>query len=329
MATAKVSMVSYPRLPTEIIFLIIDCVPVDHILPIRTLSRAVLHHIDNHILCSYLRRTTLFAWTLSPDAGEFKDLAARDAMCLSRLTATFSHIEDGPAVTAKERKALWTGRYAIFRLDASWLETFHRTKDALPHCKYPSHLLQELFSYGPSAVDVPMSWCMQLDDAALDYDVEVTYPEAHLDELDYDLYAWILRVEWRVMLFTFLRRQAEVSRRMRKVRITFVPDCRKEAKIYQQQNNASFTFGFEEDCIRSVRRDQFRYLLEMRGDDVERSTAQEIESLLPLFGRPRTIGPLNRRHDRVQRIENEAMRKIMTLRHGGNGLGFQLKFWEP
>jgi hypothetical protein len=98
----------------------------------------------------------------------------------------------------------------------------------------------------------------------------------------------MLRVEWRVILFTFLQRQGEVSRRMRTVRFTSVPDGRKEAKIFlQQNNNANFTFGFEANCIRTVRGDQFRYLLKMRGDDFKRSAAQELESLLPLFGRSR------------------------------------------
>lgn len=56
----------YPDIPTELLLLVIDFVRIDHILPLRAVSRMARAHIDTHVLYSYLRRTQLRCFMFSP-----------------------------------------------------------------------------------------------------------------------------------------------------------------------------------------------------------------------------------------------------------------------
>lgn len=214
-----------PRLPLEIIFMVVDNVPLDHIIPLRAVCPPVRYHIDRHVLFAFLRRTNLICTIDEPtdQMGRALDGPVPAAVAqLEDLQASFSHLErhQGASICTTDRGPPWDGTHAIFRIDTNWLATFNHLRSAyrdlsfaIPGWKSPRQRFE--FLVGP---DQRSNWYMQVDHAASDLDLNITdstlFPRHSKNHFLVDLNSGTIRVEWKRMLWTFLERETRVTRRL-------------------------------------------------------------------------------------------------------------------
>ena len=314
-------------LPVEIVLLIVNLIPVDHILPFRAVSRLFRTHIDSHVLYSYLHRVKLQGFIASPNAHAFSSLERQDAIDLSSITASFSHLEDGllehdsKANNPPQRKPLWTGTHAVFRLDTHWLTIHNHVHDRLPEAfQSPTELLDRLGQRHHSHLMEPISWCITLDHAAQELDLGGQRPGTWIPRFMPDFDLWTVRVEWRRMLWMFLRKEAEIARRIRQRSVPIERRFEQRQRAGKDQSgHAGFLFSHEESCARAVRRECQRRSLDLQ-DSYEQKVVHELQgldSLIPLRGQPQSHGPLSFEQTFLRAIEDAAMEVIMRLRRAG------------
>ncbi|KAF2825700.1 hypothetical protein CC86DRAFT_34107 [Ophiobolus disseminans] len=217
-------LVSLPHLPAEIVLLVVDFVSIDYILPFCAVCRSFRSHIDKHVFKSYLCRTTLIADIPLPDMMH-NLLDDKHAGNLSSINASFSHVERKQDGCGADEQPTTFGVQAVFRLDTGWLDVFHQF-----HCVAPKWTLRKLLTpslcgnqlLSPTTI---VDWRMQLDHAVLDLSFdERAYAGSYTDgntQLCFDWEeSWTVRVEWRSILWTFLRKQQEITRRMHQAETT-------------------------------------------------------------------------------------------------------------
>jgi len=315
------------HLPVEIVLLIVNFIPIDHILPFRAISRSIRTQIDTHVLYSYLHRIRLEGLVASPNASTFSSLERQDAIYLSSITASFSHLEDGllqhdsNVNDSRQRKAIWNGTHAVFRLDAHWLTIHNRVRHRLPQAfQSPTELLSHLGQIHPSHLVEPMKWCITLDHAAQELDLGGQRPGTWIPRFMPDFDLWTVRVEWRRMLWMFLRKEAEIARRIRQRSVPIERRFEQRQRAGKDQSgHAGFLFSHEESCARAVRRECQRRSLDLQ-DSYEQKVVHELQgldSLIPLRGQPQSHGPLSFEQTFLRAIEDAAMEVIMRLRRAG------------
>lgn len=90
-----------PYLPAELVLLIIENVPADHILPFRTLCRSIRTHIDTTVFTSYLHHMKLIGHVSTFNSA--------------LVTFNYSHIFEPPNTKSSPPS------HAVFRVDSQWL----------------------------------------------------------------------------------------------------------------------------------------------------------------------------------------------------------------
>jgi hypothetical protein len=194
MSETRQSSPSHPHLSTEIFFHILSLVPIDHILPFRTLCRAVRDEMNTRVLYSYIRRTKLLSFTVPNDIDD-EFLESLNLRALSGGIATFSHLE--PRFS---NVPIWTRTHAVFRFDAEWIDAFRRLSN------YDAAVIQHSLRIGSHPETNP-AWFVQLDNAVLDLDFK---PENRL-QVTADPYNGDILITWRTMLRSFLVTETKLS----------------------------------------------------------------------------------------------------------------------
>lgn len=295
MATPTDMATCFQRLPTEFLLNIIEFIPVEHILPFRTVSRWVQTHIDTRVLLSYIRRIKLHGPLSSLGQAIFDALNPEDAACLSNITASFSHLQNAKS---DARRPVWESTYAVLRIDPMWLET-HR---------HVAHMLDPI----PPSSDVFFHWCIQLDHTAqaLEFsgETDVTTYAQRVDiyskGFHVDIDAWTVRIDWRKMLWPLLKKEVHVRREAHKRRLG------NKYCIGRMLGYAAH-YPLGECCLRAIRREA-----QSRRRYVSDLLAQRIHELhVPLQdGQCPVYGPMTYAQTRLKRLEDDATRAVMRLR---------------
>jgi hypothetical protein len=312
----------FTRLPTELLLLIIDFIPVDHILPLRTVCRSVKKHIDTSVLHSYLCRTTIAADFVPVSHNTFGPLSQEVGLSLMKFT--YSHIENKSS--SRTQPASETSR-AVFRVLPQWLDAYNRVRasSVLTEEDTGDYLYVNEEEYRPEADECPV-WFVQLDHIALDLDTGTTTrddPDGHYYTWNpgyfrFETAALTVTIDWKLMLRNFLVMAAEIQRR--KIHATgIVPDLAEEhANVTEHVPPVPvYTYGSEEDFIRDSRRDYFWRLLDtMQPKDY--NVDQGLIRLPRLFGQENWAewGDPSGTAQLIQSYEDHALRNIMALRGG-------------
>lgn len=319
MATTPLPSKVSPHVPIELALIIVDNIPVDHILPLRGLCHGIKEHIDNKVLYSYLCRTTIAADFVPLTSEVFETLPEKDAAHINLMKFVFLHTEDD---TGNRARPAWERSHAVFNVSPQWLDAFNR---ACARSDEPPGDLEDCLyikeeEYRPEADESP-SWFVQLDCIAFDLDTGITTrdgPESRYyswtpGHFHFDVNALTVTIDWRIMLRNLLVTAAEIERR----KLVFKPPQYFNGEGALVDDGPVFTFGPEEDFIRDFRRDYLWRLLDtMHPKDY--NTDRGLIRLPRLFGQRDWDGwgEHNANARLIKYNEDCALKSIMQLRGG-------------
>ncbi|KAF2251881.1 hypothetical protein BU26DRAFT_602374 [Trematosphaeria pertusa] len=266
-SSQKPQLPTLPHLPAEILLHILEHVPIDHILTWRLVCRGFRDAIDGPVMYECLKRAELIGY-LGPRAGHPLDLVMEaDYERIKLVRASFERLEDCTTTEgiAVQGRAKWSATHAIFQLEDEWWESFslirakYDRNGSWKHLLEALELLSEEDSYGT------LRWCMRLDKAVLDLELPV---EALKGYLQVDLQNKKVLVEWKDLLFRFIKTETLLRTMM------------------EEKRDSAFTFSYEEDCLRALRRHCLRAALDLN-DRSDRQINWAMNLLCPLFGQQR------------------------------------------
>lgn len=202
-----------PHLPAEILFQILEFVPVDHILTWRLVCRGFRDAIDGPVQYAHLRRAELIGY-LGPRAQyPLNQLSESRYEQINLVRAHFERIDDSPTTEAPEARApaKWHYDLAIFTIDDRWFNEFARiedktTQDGVRRPAWQS-LLDDLQLLGEEEPYGTLKWCLRLDKAVLGLDFS---PEALRRCIMIDLVNKRMMVQWKDLLFNFLQTETRL-----------------------------------------------------------------------------------------------------------------------
>ena len=291
-------------LPAELLLLIIEHIPVGYLLDFRLVCRGFRDAIDGRILYHHLQRTRLVGYLGSRNAKmeAMSDEAYED---LHLIHADFDCFEDEWDERSETRQtgrpALWSNTYARFTFDLRWKVAHQLHTSDLQwrkaHQFYPSHeeipscdsLLNSLELSRNDQAYGTLTWAIQLDSCVLDLDLPLEVGR-HNFGLCIEPDPGIVRVEWKPMLFRFLKTE-------RALRL-----------LMEEKREEAFTFSHTEDCLRAIRRKRLHAALDPE-NRVDRHIKWSLRLLRPLWGiggprDPSTLDP----------IESDAVRFLLLQR---------------
>lgn len=200
------SIPSLPRLPAEILFQIVDHVPIDFILEWRLVCRGFRDCIDGPVMYNYIKRAEIVALVGSPRTLTWAGVTSELHKELSSMRCSFERLEDsietaGPKLT----NVKWGARHAVFRIEHSWHETFSLATALTANRREADNLqfLMKRLRPESSADGFEKSrWCMRLDHAVLDLGFPI---QALREKLSLDLPGNRVKIEWKTLLFRFIQ----------------------------------------------------------------------------------------------------------------------------
>jgi len=218
-----------PQLPAEILLLVLESVPIDHILDWRAVCRGFRDAIDGRVLFHHLQRTQLVGLmdtdtydrrtALSPEQTDqlcFVNCKLQDVTNISRTAQRW------------RSKPIWDGTHAVFRLEDSWYKAFRDSIGVYPcddtglndlHDKWFEHV-DRLQLAGPESDFGALRWCIRLDHAVLDLAFPIQNEcGATKFGLRVRLDRRTIEVRWKDMLFGFLKSEAMLRRKLENVRL--------------------------------------------------------------------------------------------------------------
>jgi hypothetical protein len=132
-------------------------------------------------------------------------------------------------------------------------------------------------------------WAISLDNAVLDIDLALE-PGRNVCEVSVDLEERTVQVDWKQMLFRFLKTESAFRR------------------LLEKKKNSAFTFSHAEDCLRTIRRQAMHAALDP-DNMIDRHIKWSLRLLQPLFG--------NLSHSDLSTlgdVETEAVGVLLLLR---------------
>ncbi|KAF2678542.1 hypothetical protein K458DRAFT_446332 [Lentithecium fluviatile CBS 122367] len=250
-----------PHLPAEVLFQILEFVPVDHVLTWRLVCRGFRDAIDGPVQYEHLKRAELIGY-LGPRAQYPLDQLGDS--CYEQINFIRAHFErvDDSLATHESEPPPQAKRHvdqAIFTIDDAWYREFSRleqntTQDGIIRPAWQS-LLDDLQLLGDVEGCGTLKWCLRLDKAVLDLDFS---PESLRNYIAIDLASRKILLQWKDVFWNFLKTEAMLRELM------------EEAK----------------HCLREVRRQRIRADLDLDKKD-HRLLSWRLSVLPPLFGRSR------------------------------------------
>ncbi|KAJ4355389.1 uncharacterized protein N0V89_003405 [Didymosphaeria variabile] len=290
-----------PQLPAEILFHIVECVPIDHVLQWRLVCRGFRDCIDGPVMYNCIKRAEVFGIVASPSTLDWAGIPSDLQEILSHFRCRFERLEDSiEAPNPRKTNAKWRGLHAVFRIDDGWHEQLLRIETLFNDANKEKNWLYVLlrlhlhdFVASPRKADSfgKMRWCMRLDNAVLDLDFSI---QALRENLILDLPSKKIMFEWKGLLLRFIQGETQLR------------------TIMEQKRDSKFSFGHEEDCLRETRRRRIRASLNenIPGHSLLR---WGLSTLPPLFGKRKKHEPAEEFRD-LRRAEDSAMRFLMPLR---------------
>ncbi|KAF2633098.1 hypothetical protein BU25DRAFT_445036 [Macroventuria anomochaeta] len=279
-----------PHLPAELLILILEYIPVAHVLDWRLVCRGFRDAIDGPILYHHLQRTRLVGY-LGPRASpNIRDLSDNEYEQLHLVPARFQSIAKARAISQLQQQPspIWCNTHAVFKIRYAWWAA-HKCHQSRPDFPSRSSMLSQVTLCRTDQGYGTLIWAIRLDTAVLDLDFPLE-PNRHNFDVDVDTKTWTVRVEWKPMLFRFLRTE-------RALRL-----------LMDKKHNSTFTFSHAEDCLRAMRRQRLHAALDP-DSKIDRHIKWSLRLLRPLWGigghgDPSTLDP----------VEADAVRVLLLLR---------------
>jgi len=226
---------------------------------------------------------------------------------------------DGTHTFEAHAPAKWSYDQAIFTIEDAWYQGLARiehqtTKDGVMRPAWQS-LLDDLQLLGDEESHYgTLTWCLRLDKAVMDLEFS---PETLRECIAIDLVNKRIMVQWKSLFLNFLKTETRLRLLMGEasVHCNFSPSV-STCQPIKQNCNAPFTFDLQQDCLRAVRRERLRAILDL---DIKahRLINWEINMLRPLFGRPR-YDQASQGFIGLETIENDATAILSLLRKEAN-----------
>jgi hypothetical protein len=281
-----------PHLPAEIILHILEYVPIAYILGFRQVCHGFREYIDTGVQVSYLSRTELLGY-IGPRKSLLQFLALHDDVYydLEFMRARFSHLKYAEG-SSNVRQSKWSLPYAVFKIDDVWFDTFLQYKELTP---YRSDELLEIILGRLSPLQTrtvgTLCWCVRLDDSVMDLEFGSARIETAMEA---DFEQKTITVKWMEMFKELIHTETKLR------------------EMSEAKKSSAWTFGRNEDCLRSVRRERFRSKLDMNVS-IDRQVHWSLSTLPPLFGKPRHH-QASPPWDQMEHAEDDAARVLMLLR---------------
>lgn len=278
-----------PLLPAELLLLIIERVPAEHVLDWRLVCRGFRDAIDGRVLFYHLQRTQLVGYLGSRTFATMTSMSDKAYEELSLLFANFSCLVDGGSKSGQAaRSALWESSHAVFTFDPQWARAhqYHEHREGIPS---RVSLLNRLNLSRNDQAYGALTWAIQLGASVLDLDFPLEVGRQTFD-ITIDTEHSTIRVEWKPMLFRFLKTE-------RALRL-----------LMEKKSDSAFSFSHAEDCLRAVRRQRLHAALDP-DNKIDRHIKWSLRLLQPLWGvsghkDPSTLAP----------SEHSAARVLLLLR---------------
>lgn len=219
---ASQQQLSLPRLPAEILFHILEFVPIEHVLEWRLVCRGFRDCIDGPVIYSCIRRAELIGCFGS--LAEFLELGLDETMYESVALVRCKFQELGSRTDAKDPRtanARWAQARATFNIDETWRQEYLKICEQLsPEDQdFWDDLFFELghpWTNSNAQAYGILKWCMRLDDAVLDleFPAEALRNKIHLGD------AWgneVVIEKWRDVLLRFIKTTTLLEKRMNQV----------------------------------------------------------------------------------------------------------------
>ena len=276
-----------PHLPAELLLLILEYVPVAHLLEWRLVCRGFRDAIDGPILYHQLQRLQLIGYLGPRSLPDMRVLGHHEYEKLYLMPTRIHSMDDEPSLpdAQQDSKPPWAITHARFKMRYSWFAA-HKALN-VPRSK--STLLSQISLCRTDQAYGTLTWMIKLDTAVLDLDLPLEPHRRHFD-FDVDMKTYTIRVQWKAMLFRFLRTE-------RALRL-----------LMDKKQDSAFSFSHTEDCLRYVRRQGLQAALDM-DSKVDRHIKWSLRLLRPLWGigghrDPSTLDP----------AETDAVRVLLLLR---------------
>lgn len=206
------SSVTY--LPAELLLLILEYVPVGHILDWRLVCRGFRDAIDGRILHHHLQRTQLVGYSGPRTLWPLSSLTNEQYDHMQFLCAKFLRVEPSGATQEQgtQKGPIWGSTNAVFKIDYSKFGArpgFGDPQDGHDSTiEYASTIWYNTKSRlelaGSEEGFGTLRWCIRLNYAVLDLDFPL---EANRNSFGVrvDLDKGTIKVVWEEMLFAFLK----------------------------------------------------------------------------------------------------------------------------
>jgi hypothetical protein len=295
---------AFPHLPAELLLLILEHVPVAHILDWRLVCRGFRDAIDGPIMYHQLQRLQLIGYlgskTSSPHMMALQHYDYEQLHLMPTRLQSMDDITECLPDVPQYTKPLWANTHSVFKMRSAWFAK-HKGLNVLVS---KSSLLSQISLCRTDQAYGTLTWAIKLDTAVLDLDLPLEPHRRHFD-FDVDMNTRTLRVEWQPMLFRFLKTE-------RALRL-----------LMDKKHGSSSTFGHAEDCLRAIRRQGLHAALDM-DSKIDRHIKWSLRLLRPLWGigghrDPSTLDP----------VESDAVRILLLLRREASLSDHQIKhLWQ-
>jgi hypothetical protein len=199
-----------PQLPAELIFCILERVPVDYMYTWRSVCRGFRDAIDKgSVLLRLLRRTELIAY-LGPSEEFPGYMSARRKDRFTFLRADYERIEQSATNEAKSANtgSSPTSANAVFQIRDEWLQDYAVLRQRCTEDNsWATFRLDKLIERvcGPRPDDqfrTDLKWCIQLDKGVQDIEHRGSNSSG---DIQVDLINRQVTVQWKPLLLRFLK----------------------------------------------------------------------------------------------------------------------------
>lgn len=254
-----------PHLPAELLILILEYVPVAYVLDWRLVCRGFRDAIDGPVLYHHLQRSRLSGYLgprTSPHMRPLKDYEYEQLRLVSTQFQSMRNAHSPPDLQERS-KPLWANSHAVFRMRHAWFATHKAIKDR-QNLASKSNMLSQIALCRTDQGYGTLTWALELDTAVLDLDFPLE-PNRSSFDVSVDTKSWKVCVEWKPMLFRFLKTE-------RALRL-----------LMEKRQGSSFSFNHAEDCLRAVRRQRLHAALDP-DSKIDRHIKWSLRLLRPLWG---------------------------------------------
>ncbi|KAF3032000.1 hypothetical protein E8E12_001450 [Didymella heteroderae] len=288
-----------PHLPAELLLLILEHVPAAYTLDWRLVCRGFRDAIDGPVSYHQLQRLQIIGYLGPRSLPDMRLLGDDEYERLHLMPTRLQSMGALPSLPEAQQgsKPPWASTHAVFKMRHAWFAA-HKTLK-VPRSK--SSMLSQISLRRTDQAYGTLTWMIKLDTAVLDLDLPLEPHRRHFD-FDVDVKSWTLRLEWKPMLFRFLKTE-------RALRL-----------VMDKKQDSSFTFSHAEDCLRAVRRQGLHAALD-RDSRIDRHLKWSLRLLRPLWGiaahrDPSTLDP----------VESDAVRVLLLLRRKASLSTHQIRY---